>query len=102
MRSDDLSRLSSCVKDAAIFFENGEVMWPFTIAAVAIDELADAGFEILGLDARNTGDSAPTEIALSVWKSSGLQTSRAAAHEGLARAEAVTGWIAPNILITWA
>ena len=50
MLERDLTRLSSRVREAAIINPNGEVRWAADIALEAINELADTGSLILGLD----------------------------------------------------
>ena len=50
MLERDLTRLSSRVREAAIVNPNGEVRWAADIALEAINELADTGSVILGLD----------------------------------------------------
>jgi hypothetical protein len=103
MSASDLDQLSALVRDTAIILDNGEVMWAFADAATAVDDLADAGLRILGLDARNPVDDArATEVPLSISSSTDLEHARRQAHLTLARAQEVTGWAEPLILITWA
>lgn len=51
-RLADLARLPEPVAAAAHVYDNGEVSWPNHHAEAAVNALADAGFLILGLDAR--------------------------------------------------
>jgi hypothetical protein len=55
----DLTRLSSRVREAAIVNPNGEVRWPADITHEAINELADTGSVILGLDMEGEITEAP-------------------------------------------
>jgi hypothetical protein len=106
-RSQALKLLPDAIQEAAIRvsdqpIENAEVMWPLFVAANAIDELVDVGFVILGLDVRNPArDPQWTEIALSSYDGSDLETSRIEAHRKLSRAEELTETASPLILITW-
>lgn len=101
MGEKNLDRLSPDVRISAIVLDNGEVMWPFEQAHRAIDDLTDTGCKILGLDARNPTDDGPTEVALSDSSSMGLEDARADAHTAIDRAEGVTNWTRPHILVTW-
>jgi hypothetical protein len=106
-RSQALKLLPDAIQEAAIRqtgqpIENAEVMWPFSVAANAIDELVNVGFVILGLDVRNPArDPLWTEIALSSYDGSDPETSRIEAHRKLSRAEELTDTVSPLILVTW-
>jgi hypothetical protein len=58
----------------------------------------------VGVDARERHD-AVTEVAVSDYRPTGdasdVENSRRAALAAIARAEPVTGWEQPNILLTW-
>jgi hypothetical protein len=106
MPASDLSDLAARVRSSAIVLDNGEVMWPFDDAADAINELARSGRVILGLDARDRHDAGlATEVPISSIKPAGeaadVEHGRQAAIEALGRAERVTGWAQPNLLVTW-
>ena len=101
MRSD-LTLLPAGVREAAVVLENGEVMWPWDSAREAIAALADAGFFIVGLDARElTGEFETSELPISSWSGSDVASSRDAAFDALAEAERISGWHSPHILVTW-
>jgi len=106
-RSQALKLLPDAIQEAAIRetdqpIENAESMWPFSVAANAIDELVNVGFVILGLDVRSPArDPQWTEIALSSYNGSDPETSRIEAHMKLSRAEELTQTVSPLILITW-
>jgi hypothetical protein len=99
----DPSGLSDRVRNAAMVAPNGEVLRPFEIAAEAINEPTDAGHRVLGLDARERdGPGLATEVALSACDEQATPArARLEALAALDRAEAITRWVAPNILITW-
>lgn len=52
VRKAELGILPGDIQKTAHIYENGEVAWPNDKAEAAINALADAGFLILGLDAR--------------------------------------------------
>jgi hypothetical protein len=104
----DLTTLSEQVQRAALVQPNGEVLWPFEMAAAAVNALANTGEVVLGLDARERHDlGLSTEVALSAYRSiagpeeSDIELARREALHVLAQAEGITGWVKPNILITW-
>jgi len=77
-------------------------MWPYSVAADAIDALVEAGFVIHGLDVRNpAADPEWTEIALSSYDGGDPETSRVEAHRKLRLAEELTKTLSPIILVTW-
>jgi hypothetical protein len=81
-------------------------MWPFEFARLAVDGLVGRGYVIFGVDARERHDaSRVTEVAISDYRPTGdasdVENSRRAALAAIARAEPVTGWEQPNILLTW-
>lgn len=51
-RKLELTALPDKVRDAAHIYDNGEVSWPNDDAEAAVNAIAEAGFLILGLDAR--------------------------------------------------
>lgn len=53
---DESENLPERVRSTARIDQNGEVSWPVECAAEAVNALADAGFVVLGLDARSYGD----------------------------------------------
>ena len=61
----DLSRLSEQVRLGAIIEPNGEVRWPIELAYTAINEIADDGSVVLGLDLWPDEQEATTEVPLS-------------------------------------
>lgn len=82
---------------------NGEVLWPFETAPDAINELTEAGHRVLGLDVLERDDlGLVTEAALYACEERTTpDIARQEALAALERAEGITGWTAPNILITW-
>jgi hypothetical protein len=102
MATSDLNALSDRVRLAAVVLSNGEVLWPYENVADAINELADRGHVVLGLDARErSGEGLVTEIPLSDCRSTEVEIARREALAALDRAESITGWVRPNILIAW-
>lgn len=98
-----MSGLSDRVRSAATIEPNGEVLWPFHVARDAINELADAGHVVLGLDAREKNDRGlATEVPISTCERAvTVEAARIAALAAFERSEVISGWVAPNILITW-
>jgi hypothetical protein len=108
----DLSALSEELRAAARVDGNGEVSWPDSLAAAAVNGLADGGAMVLGLDVRfYDSDDRFFEIA---WSASGPSNSRTdAANVEACRRDALTalkdidtlsvpeGTVARRILITW-
>jgi len=106
MSATDLADLSEQIRSSAIVLDNGEVMWPFDSAVDAINELARSQRVILGLDARERHDAGlVTEVPISSYEPAGeaadVEHGRQAAIEALGRAERVTGWHKPHMLVTW-
>lgn len=106
MPGSDLSDLAAEVRSSAIVLDNGEVIWPFDAAAYAINELARSGRVILGLDARERHDAGlVTEVPISSYEPVGeatdVEQGRQAAIAALGRAEEVSGWDKPHLLVTW-
>ncbi|MDQ6642011.1 MAG: hypothetical protein M3Y66_05885, partial [Actinomycetota bacterium] len=101
----DLSRLSERVRLGAIVEPNGEVKWPVELANTAINELADDGSVVLGLDLWPDEEEAPTEVPLSVYPGGAtradIEPARRHALEAVGRAPEL-GWSEPRILVTWA
>jgi len=100
----DLTRLSSRIREAAIVNPNGEVRWPAEIAFEAINELADAGSVILGLDIWPDEVGELTEAPLSAYSGGAteadIEPARLHAIEALRRVPGF-GWSNPRILVTW-
>jgi len=100
----DLSRLSSRVREAAIVNPNGEVRWPADIALEAINELADTGSVLLGLDVWPDEEGEITEAPLSAYRGGAtepnIDAARLYAIEALRRVTGF-GWSNPSILVTW-
>ena len=106
MTAGDISALPDQIQVAAVVLDNGEVLWPFEVAMEAIDEIALHGWVLLGVDVRDRYEQAlVTEIPISSFDPSGrdddVERSRVEAREAVGRAEAVTGWEQPMILLTW-
>jgi hypothetical protein len=105
-KADDVPALPENVRSTAIRLDDGEVMWPFEFARLAVDALVGNGHVILGVDARERHDAGRvTEVAISDYWPTGddsdVDNGHRAALAAIARAEAVTGWEQPNILLTW-
>jgi hypothetical protein len=100
----DLTRLSRRVREAAIVNPNGEVRWPADIALEAINELADTGSVILGLDIWQDQEGEITEAPLSAYpggkNEKNIEPARLHAIEALRRVPGF-GWSNPSILVTW-
>jgi hypothetical protein len=104
--ADHMAALPEDVRSTAIWLDNGEVMWPFEVGQLVVDALVSTGHVILGVDARERHDAGRvTEVAISDYWPTGdasdVENSHRAALAAIARAEAVTGWEQPNILLTW-
>jgi hypothetical protein len=99
--ADDLSLLPAAVAAAAVVDANGEIWWPLSRAAEAIDALADVGRVVLGVDLRTYDDDGQfIEVAWSDFRPIGrddVEHSRQFALASLARPD-VKGNAA---LITW-
>jgi hypothetical protein len=81
------------------------VLWPFESANEAIDDLARLGHVILGADARERDDPGlVTEVPISDYEPTDdaidVERGRQNAHQAVARAERITGWTQPLILLT--
>lgn len=105
-KADDVAALPEDVRSTAIWLDNSEVMWPFEVAQLAVDALVGTGHVILGVDARERHDAGRvTEVAISDYRPTGdasdVENSRRTALAAIARAEPVTGWEQPDILLTW-
>jgi hypothetical protein len=103
-RSDDIEALSDAVRSAAIWLDNGEVMWPYEDAADAVNALADGGHVLLGVDARERRSADTHEVPISSYMPSGeddVEQGRQSAVAAVHRAEAVSGWTQPHLLLTW-
>jgi hypothetical protein len=106
MRSEDLAELGEAVRDSAIVLDNGEILWSFDTADDAIDQLARLGRVVLGVHARERSDAGlVTEVPISDYEpkhdSTDVEHARRQAHEAVARAERITGWTRPLILLSW-
>ena len=106
MRSDDLVQLGRPVRDSVIVLDNGKMLWPFDAAGDAIDDLARLGRVVLGVDARERNDAGlVTEVPISDYQpkrdATDVERGRQEAHDGVARAERITGWTKPLILLIW-
>jgi hypothetical protein len=106
MTAGDLAGLSHRIRTTAVVLDNGEVLWPFEMAVEAINELARNHRVVLGVDARPQDDQASaTEVAISGFEPSGdgadIEHGRIEATAAVSRAETVTGWQRPMILLTW-
>lgn len=96
---DDLDALPLPLRLSARVDANGEVAWPRTDAAAAVNALADAGRVVLGLDLRTYDADGVMEIP---WSASGWgdpERARQAALAALAREDMPTDveWV----LVTW-
>src|SRR5437868_2305871 len=105
-RTEDVATLPDRVRSEAIWLDNGEVMWPYDHATAALNALADAGYVVLGVDARPQHDAAAvTEVAISSFKPSGEQDDaergRQSALDAIDRVSTITGWDKPFLLLTW-
>ena len=104
MLKRDLTRLSSRIREAAIVNPNGEVRWPAAIALEAINELADTGSVIFGLDIWPDEEGEITEAPLSAYpggaREANIEPARLHAIEALRRVPGF-GWSNPRILVTW-
>jgi hypothetical protein len=101
-----LSALSHHIRAAAVVLDNGEVMWTFAVATEAIDDLARHGRVLLGVDVRERDEQGlVTEVPISCFEPCGgdvdVERSRLEARAAVSRAEAVTGWQRPMVLLTW-
>lgn len=105
MLERDLTRLSSRVREAAIVNPNGEVRWAADIALEAINELADMGSLILGLDIWPDEEGEITEAPLSAYPGGAteadIEPARIHAIKALRRVQGF-GWSNSRILVTWA
>lgn len=102
----DLAELPDRVRTSAVVLDNGEVLWPFDVAIEAINELARLNRVVLGVDARERNDRGiVTEVPLSIYEPAGrsadIDQGRIRAIEAVGRAEALTGWDRPLILVSW-
>ena len=78
-----LARLPEAARQTARIYENGEVAWPNEHAAFAIEALADAGFLILGLDARtHHPDGSLSEVPVSDYSPGLFYTGAEGLHRG--------------------
>jgi hypothetical protein len=59
--ADDTTTLPDDVRSKAIRLDDGEFMWPFEFARLAVDALLGAGHVIVGVDAREGHDSGPAD-----------------------------------------
>lgn len=83
----DLGPLPEAVRTAARLAQNGEVSWPRTEAARAINSLADAGYVILGIDVQRFDDQGQTwEVAWSDFSATSRYRHLAGAHAALIEA----------------
>jgi hypothetical protein len=105
MGATDLADLPAHVGSSAIVLDNGEVLWPFERAVEAINELAHLDRVVLGVDARERSAGLVAEVPISDYRPSGrasdVELGRQHAVDAVDRAEAVTGWHQPLILVTW-
>lgn len=102
VQSDDLAQLGDAVYASAIVLDNGEILWPFDNANDAIDALAHLGRVVRGVDARERDDvGIVTEVSISDYHAADVEAGRQQAREAVARAEEITGWTRPLILLTW-
>ena len=101
----DLAALPDSVRATAHLFHNGEVAWPNDHAEAAINALAAAGHEILGLDARALlPDGGVTEVPISAGAFRSLQ--RAGDQVEQARLDALAALPfakseGTHVLVTW-
>jgi hypothetical protein len=89
---------------AAIWLDDGEVMWPFGEADTAVNALADAEHVVLGVDAREANNAGTAEVPISIYEPSGqddIERGRQSALAAILRAETVSGWTRPHLLLTW-
>lgn len=105
MDSSALSYLSKPLRESAILAPNGEVRWPIDCIVEAVNELADEGAVILGLDLWPDEDDSPTEIPLAAYDGgtahADVEPARRRALEAL-RSVPEFEWTSPSILVTWA
>lgn len=98
MPADDLGVLSDDLRSKARVDANGEVSWHIQDASAVLNELAEAGRVVLGLDVRDYDeDSSFLEIAWSVYEGADPVEACDAALGALARDELPGDWV----LITW-
>lgn len=97
MPVDDLAVLSDPLRTSARIDVNGEVSWHVREAPAVINELAEAGRVVLGLDMCDYDDGAFVEIAWSDYNGADPDGAAAAALEALTR-EGLPG---DRVLITW-
>lgn len=98
MPADDLAVLSAALRSRVRADENGEVLWHVTEAPSVLEELAQAGRVVLGLDVRTYDENgAFFEIAWSSYEGNDAADARDAALRALGRDELPGDWI----LITW-
>lgn len=79
------------------------MLWQFETVLDAINELTETGHRVLGLDARERNDPGLcTEVPPYACDTAAPpDMTRQGALEAFGRPEAITGWTATNILITW-
>ena len=100
-------RLPKDLREVARIDANGEVSWPRADALRAIEALTTAGCVVLGLDLRSYDsngavlDLAWTDFQPSIADTNSSESSRAAAVEGLRRADAVGFHDLDWVLVTW-
>ena len=99
--ADDLGVLPASLQSSVRITDGGEVLWPLTQAADAINALADARRIILGLDLRDYADDGSfVEIAWSSFQPEGadaVEGGRRDALTALRRPELPGSWV----LVTW-
>jgi len=102
--SSVLSSLSKPVRESAIIAPSGETRWPIGCILEAINEFADQGAAILGLDLWPDQDGAPTEVPFAVYGGgrvrADVEPARKHALEALLDVPEF-GWDSPSILVTW-
>ena len=102
MPASDLKSLPSEVRASARTLQNGEVCWPLSHVAEAINALAGAGRIVLGLDVRDyRDDDTFVEVAWSVFEPAGRVD-----DVEVAREQALSALLRPDLpgssfVVTW-
>jgi hypothetical protein len=100
--ADDLRFLPADVQASARPLDNGEVCWPLSHVAEAVNALADAGRIVLGLDVRDYQDDGTFfEVPWSDFQPLGqaddVERAREHAQAALLRSDLPGSWL----VVTW-
>ena len=100
--ASDLNYLPADVRASARTLQNGEVCWPLSHVAEAINALADADRIVLGLDVRDyRDDNTFVEVSWSVFEPAGrtddVEVAREHALSALLRPDLPGSWF----VVTW-